>query len=320
MGFIAPAPPPVDVAEWKKLPHLARIKPLAQDWAINGFGTPTAIYLLYVVKLVVFSARRLADDLGDDLGARRTRRFRRLVDQPIVFQKIAVWLLLWEILGLGLRLDAPHLPLPATDRRDPLLAAPRHGQAAPVAGQGPVHAREPRRTLFDVAALRRGAGDRRSTCCSPDGEAVDRLRRRAPRPGRDRRPARVPRPARPARQGLVPRRAPGDLRPLLVIFLFPLNNLIVASQFVFLCIWLGAASSKLNRHFPFVVSVMISNTPLEPVAHGQGAALPRSPRGPAAVAAGRARRAPGHGDRVHPADPPVLRAARADRHARGRSG
>ena len=49
--------------------------------------------------------------------------------------------------------------------------------------------------------------------------------------------------------------------PLLVIFLFPLSNLVVASQLVFLCIWLGAASSKLNRHFPFVVSVMISNTP-----------------------------------------------------------
>jgi hypothetical protein len=48
---------------------------------------------------------------------------------------------------------------------------------------------------------------------------------------------------------------------LLIVFLFPINNLIVASQLVFVCIWLGAASSKLNRHFPFVVSVMISNTP-----------------------------------------------------------
>ena len=55
MGFLAPAPPPVDVKEWRTKPHLERIKPLAQDWAVNGFGTPTAIYLLYVVKLIVFS-------------------------------------------------------------------------------------------------------------------------------------------------------------------------------------------------------------------------------------------------------------------------
>jgi hypothetical protein len=48
---------------------------------------------------------------------------------------------------------------------------------------------------------------------------------------------------------------------LALIFLFPLTNLVVAAQLVFFCIWWGAASSKLNRHFPFVVTVMISNTP-----------------------------------------------------------
>ena len=37
--------------------------------------------------------------------------------------------------------------------------------------------------------------------------------------------------------------------------------MIVAAQLVFFCIWWGAAASKLNRHFPFVVTVMISNTP-----------------------------------------------------------
>jgi hypothetical protein len=48
---------------------------------------------------------------------------------------------------------------------------------------------------------------------------------------------------------------------LALIFLFPLTNLVIAAQLVFFCIWWGAASSKLNRHFPFVVTVMISNTP-----------------------------------------------------------
>jgi hypothetical protein len=48
---------------------------------------------------------------------------------------------------------------------------------------------------------------------------------------------------------------------LMIIFLFPLGDMIVAAQLVFFCIWWGAAASKLNRHFPFVVTVMISNTP-----------------------------------------------------------
>ena len=59
MGFIQPSPPPVDMEEWKKLPHLARLKPLAQDWGVNGFGTPYVVYLLYVVKLVISRSARL---------------------------------------------------------------------------------------------------------------------------------------------------------------------------------------------------------------------------------------------------------------------
>ena len=43
---------------WKREPHLARIKPLAQDWAVNGVGVPGAVYLLYLVKLVVFLPAR----------------------------------------------------------------------------------------------------------------------------------------------------------------------------------------------------------------------------------------------------------------------
>ena len=49
---------------------------------------------------------------------------------------------------------------------------------------------------------------------------------------------------------------------MLAVGLFPVDQWIVAWQFIFLFIWWGAASSKLNRHFPFVVSVMISNAPL----------------------------------------------------------
>ncbi len=49
---------------------------------------------------------------------------------------------------------------------------------------------------------------------------------------------------------------------MLAVGLFSVDQWIVAWQFIFLFIWWGAASSKLNRHFPFVVSTMISNAPL----------------------------------------------------------
>jgi hypothetical protein len=49
---------------------------------------------------------------------------------------------------------------------------------------------------------------------------------------------------------------------MLAVGLFSVEGWIVAWQFIFLFIWWGAASSKLNKHFPFVVSAMMSNAPL----------------------------------------------------------
>ena len=47
----------------------------------------------------------------------------------------------------------------------------------------------------------------------------------------------------------------------LFCFLFPADAL-EGLKLVWLAIWWGAASSKLNRHFPSVVAVMISNHPI----------------------------------------------------------
>ena len=49
---------------------------------------------------------------------------------------------------------------------------------------------------------------------------------------------------------------------LTVTFLFGGVDMIVAAKLVFLVIWMGAATSKLNKHFPFVISTMMSNNPL----------------------------------------------------------
>ena len=45
-------------------------------------------------------------------------------------------------------------------------------------------------------------------------------------------------------------------------FLFGALDMIVGAKLVFLVIWMGAATSKLNKHFPFVISTMMSNNPL----------------------------------------------------------
>jgi hypothetical protein len=47
----------------------------------------------------------------------------------------------------------------------------------------------------------------------------------------------------------------------LLIFFFPYPDQIVGFKLVMLALWWGAATSKLNHHFPFVVAVMMSNSP-----------------------------------------------------------
>ena len=100
MGFIQPSPPPVDMEEWKKLPHLSRLKPLVQDWGVNGFGTPYVVYLLYIVKLVIYSVGA-ALVISTTTGLGGLGDFGDWWTEPIVWQKLAVWTLLWEIIGLG---------------------------------------------------------------------------------------------------------------------------------------------------------------------------------------------------------------------------
>jgi hypothetical protein len=259
MGFIAPAAPPVDIEEWKKLPHLQRIKPLAQDWALNGVGAPAVVYLLYIVKLLIFVFAGALIISASTAGLGGLGSLSHWWTEPIVFQKVVVWTMLWEVIGLG----AGSMPL--TFRFLPPIGGilywlrPGTIRLPPFPERIPL-TRGSARTLFDVALYAGVLGSAifllLSNGDSVAGTAAGRLD-----PGaigvllaflvllglRDKVAYLC---ARPEIYGL-----------LLVVFLFGIGNLIVASQIVLVCIWLGAASSKLNRHFPFVVAVMMSNTP-----------------------------------------------------------
>ncbi len=259
MGFLTPTPPPFDLAEWKTKPHLSRIKPLAQDWAINGFGTPEAVYLLYVVKLVIFALGGFLLIGATTPGLGGLGNFGDWWTQPIVFQKVVVWLVLWEALGLGCG------SMPLTFRFVPPIGGalywlrPGTIRLAPWPGRVPGTAGNTR-TIADVLLYVGVLGSAIYLLFAGEEPAGGAVAGRLD-------PVAVG--VLLAFIGLLGFRdkvaflatRPEVYGPLLIIFLFPLENLIVGAQIVFLCIWLGAASSKLNRHFPFVVSVMISNTP-----------------------------------------------------------
>jgi Transmembrane protein of unknown function (DUF3556) len=259
MGFLSPSPPPFELEEWKTKPHLARLKPLVQDWGVNGFGSPTFVYFLYVFKLIVFSVGALfvislTPGLGSigDIGDWWT--------EPIVFQKLAAWMLLWEILGLG----AGSMPL--SFRFSPLIGGPLYWLRTGTVRLPPWPDKIPltkgsSRTPVDVLLY---AGVIASAIFLLAASGVDAAGAAA---------GKLP-PAGIAvlfsflaLLGLRDKVSFLGARPeiyvtILAVGLFPIDQWIVAWQFVFLFIWWGAASSKLNSHFPFVVSTMMSNAPL----------------------------------------------------------
>ncbi|MEA2494149.1 MAG: hypothetical protein QOJ29_2060 [Thermoleophilaceae bacterium] len=253
MGFLQPSPPPFDLEEWGAKPYLTRLKLNCQDWAVNGFAPPDAVYLLYIVKLILFLVGAALVISLTTPGIGGLGDIGDWWTQPIVFQKFVVWISMWEILGLG----SGSMQLAA--RYGPIIGGslywlrPRTLRLPPWPDKLPF-TRGDRRTLLDVG-LYAGvlAADIYLLQSNPQGGLMTRtgivvlLAVWAALGLRDKVPFLA---ARPEIYGFF-----------LLVSLFPAHNLIVGWQFVMFFIWWGAASSKLNRHFPYVIAVMISNTP-----------------------------------------------------------
>jgi hypothetical protein len=47
-----------------------------------------------------------------------------------------------------------------------------------------------------------------------------------------------------------------------LVFFLPFVDMVLAAKLIMLALWWGAATSKLNKHFPFVISTMMSNNPV----------------------------------------------------------
>ncbi len=258
MGFLTPSPPPFDVEEWKRKPHLERIKPLVQDWGLNGFGSPSFVYLLYAVKLVIwtvgaFFVISLTPGIGSlgDVGDWWT--------EPIVFQKLAVWALLWEILGLG----AGSMPL--TFRFKPLIGGPLYWLRPGMIRLPPWPDTVPltkgdERTVLDVLLYAGVLASAVFLLAASGTDIAGSDAGRLPQAGIAVLLALLVLLGLRDKVSFLGAR-PEIYGPMLVVSLFAPSQWIVAWQFIFFLIWWGAASSKLNHHFPFVVSTMVSNAP-----------------------------------------------------------
>ncbi|MEZ0342313.1 DUF3556 domain-containing protein [Mycobacterium sp. pV006] len=262
MGFLKQDAPVVDYAEWSKGTRAERIVPMARHWAEVGFGTPVVMHLFYVAKIALYV-------LGAWLVVLTTTGidgFTNVADwyhEPIVYQKVVFYTMLFEVVGLGCGFG------PLNNRFFPPMGSilywlrPKTIRLPPWPGRVPLTAGDTR-TPFDVALYAAllvllvvalfsdGAGPipvlGSEVGVLPVWQTAAILAVLAVAGLRDK---------------VIFLAARGEVYgSLAVCFLFVGADIVIGAKLVCLVIWMGAATSKLNKHFPFVISTMMSNNPV----------------------------------------------------------
>ncbi|HWB76014.1 MAG TPA: DUF3556 domain-containing protein [Nannocystaceae bacterium] len=100
VGLLAPTPPPYDPLEWAKKPFAEKARMVCESWALQGYGTPVGIYVVYALKVALYiGAWAFFCSFTPGLGSLGDIAAWWL--SPIAFQKAIVWSMLFEVLGLG---------------------------------------------------------------------------------------------------------------------------------------------------------------------------------------------------------------------------
>lgn len=98
--FIKPIPPPYDPLEWAKKPFAEKGAMVCGSWAMQGYGTPLAVYLLYILKIAAYvGGWFFFCSFTPGMGHLAT--FSSWAFRAEAFQKAILWSMLFEITGLG---------------------------------------------------------------------------------------------------------------------------------------------------------------------------------------------------------------------------
>ncbi|AHH19730.1 putative membrane protein [Nocardia nova SH22a] len=262
MGFVQPELPIVDMSQWRGSGRSDRIRLMARHWAEVGFGTPVVLHLFYVGKILLYI-------LGGWLFALATAGIDGFTDvsnwwsEPIVFEKAVLFTMLFEVVGLGCGFG------PLNNRYFPPLGSalywlrPNTIRLPPWPRFVPL-TRGTNRTPVDIALyalllvlllwalLSDGTGPvpelETTVGVLPVWQIAAILAVLVLLGLRDK---------------VIFLAARAEVyAPLAVAFLFTGADIVLGAKLVFVVIWMGAATSKLNKHFPFVVSTMMSNSPV----------------------------------------------------------
>lgn len=266
MGLTTGNFPPVDPPTFLQMPYRERLKVLSRHWAEYGFGAPKITMFIYLFRMVLFTAGCgvLAATLTSGLNPLKPGEW---FDQAIVWQKLVVWMLLIESLGMGGSWG------PLSGHFKPFTAGFRHYFRVGTIRLPPWPEKVPgtrgdERTVLDVALYALliasyvaaiaipGQFDRElSAAVGSDNEGLMAAA------------SVVPIIVLLVLMGLRDRivflaaRSEQYLPALVFFAFFPFVDMIIAAKILIVAVWVGAGVSKLTKHFPYVIPPMVSNTP-----------------------------------------------------------
>jgi hypothetical protein len=265
MSFTKPDFPAVDPQEFLRKPLLERIRVLSTNWVEHGFGTPLMVSVLYIAKMLFLYILGgvLIATLSSGLSPLHISQWW---NQPIVYQKLILWTVLVEVIGVG------------------GSWGPLAGKIKPMTGSiqfwtrpGTIRVRPwswvpftagTRRTWFDVA-LYVGLLISLLFALLSRGVVTESLLERLPHNTSGLlRPALVMVPIAlliliGLRDKVIFLAARSEqYLPAMVFFAFlGFTDMIVALKLLIVVVWVGAGVSKFGRHFSRVIGPMTSNSP-----------------------------------------------------------
>jgi Transmembrane protein of unknown function (DUF3556) len=269
MGFVKPTLPEVDYEEFLRLPLMERIRIMSLKWVDHGYGAPRMIHVLYIVKLVFFYALGgvTIATVTSDLPA--FWHVSQWWNQPIVYQKVILWTILLELLGMAGSWG------PLAGKTKPMTGGYRFWAKLNTIRLRPWKAVPftdgDRRTWFDVGVYLALIATLLIALVSP-GVQSDSLSRALP--------GNTSGLVAPAlliapmvllvliglRDKTIFLAARGEqyLPALLFFTVLPFVDMIIAGKLLIATVWIWAGISKFGLHFTNVIPPMVSNSPAIP--------------------------------------------------------
>ena len=247
MGLMKPDAPDFDLDEWRSQSYPERLRMMCATWCTQGFGAPDVVYIFYVFKIcfyigVFFGIAALTPSLGGPTSV------SEWWSNPVAFQKAVVWTLMFEVMGLGCGCG------PLTGHYKPLFPALRHWLRP-----GTVRLRPFRWVPFTAGHLRSwvDVGLYAATlgllvrALLSDQIGVSECI-----------PIIVTLCILGLRDKTIFLAARSEHYLLTMVVFLSATDVLAGAKAIQLMLWIGAATSKLNHHFPNVMAVMQSNSPI----------------------------------------------------------